>query len=81
MEKFALLFEIREKSQVLVYREYDPEEDTTTVHHIASFNGCNVDAKVGLSGDNQEENSDKYLQEYTQEKAEKFYTEMEKMLS
>lgn len=81
MEKFALLFEIQEKSQVLVYTEYDSETDKTTVHHITSFQGVTVDAKVMITGDNQEYSANTYLQKYTREKAEQFYAKMEEMIS
>lgn len=80
MEIFARIFET-EESQVLVYREYDPEEDVTIIHHICTLkDGITCNTKVNFTGDKQEEHGVKYLDEYTQEKAEKYITGVNKLL-
>lgn len=79
-EPFARIFET-EKSQLLVYVEYDSEDDTTALHQICKANDVTADAKVKWDGDDQEEKSAKALREYTQEKAERVVESVFKLTS
>ena len=79
MEEFAKIF-IVGNHQVLVFFEYDTEEEKTIISHITIIDGITVNAKVTLSGKDQDILASKYLTEYTQDKAEKFEKEMSNLL-
>jgi len=80
MNKFALLFEIDSDNQVLVYKEYLNASDETIVHNITDINGIIIDAKFTFTGEEQENNANRYMQSYTRKQAETFYNKMKVVL-
>jgi hypothetical protein len=79
---FAKIFLVEGDNQVLVFNEYnnDEEEDKHEVHIITQIDGITAHAKVSFSGEDQDKHSNKYLKNYTQQDADKFYAKMAEML-
>lgn len=54
MEQFAKLFDLPE-TQVLIYKEYDAQTDTTIIHQIAVIDEIRLDLKLENNNKEQDE--------------------------
>ena len=81
MEKdVAKLFNV-DGAQVLIYYDFNSDEDTTTIHQITEVDGVRADMKIELDGPDQEERMTKYLSKLTEDHARSFRAKMIEMMS
>lgn len=69
---FAKLFCVKD-TQVLLYKEYDAEEDCSILKTITTIDGLMFKCDLGFEGDNQEEKMEKAYNKFDQDSAERFY--------
>ena len=76
---FAKIFEETD-TQVLVYREYDPVEDITSLIVITEINGIRSKVTGSYSGEDQEEKAQAALDAFDFKKAKKLIEDFKRLL-
>ena len=72
MAKFAKVFDVGD-DQVLVYTEYEADEDHTRMHIIAHVKGVQIDQSPCFTGADQDKNANSALEKFDQTTAQKMY--------